>query len=238
MEASSRISSGTGEYFHGAPKYDLIDVFTKPGALLERSDWGEVVFIMLPQALFALVVAVASILVLALTSLPADLVLLSALALFLLTGLTGPVEALSGFSNEGTITIAALFVLAAGLKETGALSLITTRLFGRPQSVVRTQARLIIPVTALSAFLNNTPIVATFMPAVIDWARKQRISVSKLLMPLSFAAILGGTATLIGTSTNLVVHGLIRSETDLPGFGFFELAWVGIPCAIVGTIYV
>lgn len=191
-----------------------------------------------PQALFALLVALASILVLAFTSLPADLVLLSALALFLLAGLIEPVEALSGFSNEGTITIAALFVLAAGLKETGALSLITTHLFGRPQSIVRAQARLIIPVTVLSAFLNNTPVVATFMPAVIDWARKQRISVSKLLMPLSFAAIFGGSVTLIGTSTNLVIHGLIRSETNLPGFGFFELAWVGVPCAAIGTIYV
>jgi di/tricarboxylate transporter len=97
---------------------------------------------------------------------------------------------------------------------------------------------MMLPVTFMSAFLNNTPIVATFLPAVADWAKRQRISVSKLMMPLSYAAIFGGTCTLIGTSTNLVVDGLLKSQLHLSGFGFFELTWIGIPCAVVGILYV
>src|SRR5690606_39508696 len=90
----------------------------------------------------------------------------------------------------------------------------------------------------MSAFLNNTPVVATFLPAVLDWAKRQRISISKLAMPLSFAAILGGMCTLIGTSTNLVVHGMLLDTPDARGFTFFELAWVCVPCALLGMAYI
>jgi di/tricarboxylate transporter len=90
----------------------------------------------------------------------------------------------------------------------------------------------------MSAILNNTPVVAIFVPAVHDWARRQRISVSKLMMPLSYAAIAGGTCTLIGTSTNLVVNGLLASETKTASLSLFEIAWVGVPIVIIVVGYV
>lgn len=117
------------------------------------------------------------------------------------------------------------------------MNVLVQRLLGRPRSLLRAQMRLVVPVLSMSALLNNTPLVAMLMPVVSDWARQHRLSVSKLLMPLSFAAILGGTCTLIGTSTNLVVDGLLRTTTTLPGLGMFEIAWVGLPCALVGLGY-
>lgn len=82
-----------------------------------------------------------------------------------------------------------------------------------------------------------TPVVAMFLPAVNDWARRNRLPLSKLLIPLSYASILGGTCTLIGTSTNLVVNGLMAAQGDLPTLGLFEIAWVGLPCALAGLLY-
>ena len=98
-------------------------------------------------------------------------------------------------------------------------------------------ARMAAPVMALSAFLNNTPVVAMMLPVVHDWARKHRLSVSKLLIPLSYASILGGMCTLIGSSTNLVVSGLVLAEGSLAPLALFDIAWVGLPCAVVGAAY-
>src|SRR5690606_12100378 len=142
---------------------------------------------------------------LALTRIAADLVLMSALALLLISGILGPVQALSGFANPGVITIAALYVVAAGLKETGAVQWIARQLLGHPSTEMGAQGRMIAPTALLSAFLNNTAVVAMFIPAIQDWAQRLGIPASRLLLPLSYAAILGGTCTLIGTSTNLVV---------------------------------
>ena len=167
-----------------------------------------------------------------------DLILMGGLAALLLFGVLSPSDALAGFSNEGILTIGVLFIVAAGLRETGALDLVVRHLFRRPRNVFDAQLRLMIPVSFASAFINNTPLVASMLPAVDDWARKIRISPSKLLIPLSYAAILGGTCTLVGTSTNLVVQGLLLERADTRVLGLFELAWVGVPCAIVGIIYV
>jgi di/tricarboxylate transporter len=90
----------------------------------------------------------------------------------------------------------------------------------------------------MSGFLNNTPVVAMLVPVVEDWAKRWRLSVSRLMIPLSYAAILGGTVTLIGTSTNLIVHGLMLGSTDLPPMGFFEIGAVGLPAALIGVAYV
>jgi Na+/H+ antiporter NhaD/arsenite permease-like protein len=112
-----------------------------------------------------------------------------------------PRQMAAEFGNEGLITVAVLFVIAAGLTETGGMSLVTARLLGRPRSVAGAQMRMMLPVAAISAFLNNTPVVAMFVPVVNDWCKKAGISPSKLFIPLSYAAILGGVCTLIGTSS-------------------------------------
>ncbi|MEA3277865.1 MAG: SLC13 family permease [Pseudomonadota bacterium] len=163
-----------------------------------------------------------------------DIVTSAGLTLLLVAGVVSPADALSGFSNEGMLTVAVLYVVVTGLTETGAIGWIVHSLLGRPGSPLRAQLRLMAPVAALSAFLNNTPVVAIFIPAVQDWAKRHRLELSRLMIPLSYASIAGGTCTLIGTSTNLVVNGLYRTSTDGPGFGMFDLAWVGLP--VVGAV--
>jgi di/tricarboxylate transporter len=139
-------------------------------------------------------------------------------------------------AEPAMITVAALFIVAAGIRETGALHLVTERIFGRPQSVLKAQLRMMLPVASLSAFMNNTPLVAMLLPVVSDWAKKMRLSPSKLLMPLSFAAILGGLVTKIGTSTNVIVSGLMLSQLGRP-MEMFELASIGVPAALAGIVY-
>ncbi|MBB3045860.1 di/tricarboxylate transporter [Litorivivens lipolytica] len=168
--------------------------------------------------------------------LPADAIMLGALLVLLLTGVVSVPEALAGFANPGLITVALLYVVAAALRDTGAIYWLSHRLLGQPSSRGSAQSRLIFPTAALSAFLNNTTVVAMMIPAVQDWAQRFRLSVSHLLMPLSFAAILGGTCTLIGTSTNLVVDGLWQ-QRGFEGFPIFELAWVGVPLMLVGALF-
>lgn len=173
---------------------------------------------------------------LAFSRVSADLILMAALALLLFAGILGPVEALAGFANPGVITIATLYVVAAGLKETGAVQWIARLLLGHPKTSRGAQLRMIMPTGVLSGFMNNTAVVAMFIPAIQDWAQRLGIPASKLLLPLSYAAILGGTCTLIGTSTNLVVDGLLQSTLGI-NLGIFELAWVGVPLLVVGGAF-
>ncbi|MBV1860353.1 MAG: SLC13 family permease [Nannocystaceae bacterium] len=175
---------------------------------------------------------------LTLTRVSPDMVLLGGLASLLVAGVLTPAEAFGGFSNEGLATIAALFIVAEGLRRTGGVNFVGLRLLGRPSSLRAAQLRLMAPVAALSAFLNNTPVVAMMMPVVSDWARRRNLSVSKLLLPLSYASILGGLVTLVGTSTTLVVNGLMLATPGQEGFSMFDMAWVGIPAAVVGLIYI
>ena len=174
---------------------------------------------------------------LAATRIAADIVLVAGVTLLLVTGVLTPPEALAGLANEGMATVAVLYVVAAALRETGAIGWIVQGVLGRPRNLSGAQLRLMAPVVGLSAFLNNTPVVAMFLPAVVDWARQNRLPVSKLLIPLSYAAILGGTLTLIGTSTNLVVSGLMSAHPSLPGLAMFDITWVGLPSVVVGVAY-
>lgn len=145
-------------------------------------------------------------------------------------------KAFSGFSNPGVLTIAMMFIMAGALNNTGILRQINHIFFGREQShISRTQLRILFPVAALSAFINNTPVVALLIPAVRSWAERYNRALSKYLMPISFAAILGGMCTLIGTSTNLIIHGMMI-EAGMPGLGLFEISIVGVPLAIAGLL--
>jgi di/tricarboxylate transporter len=190
------------------------------------------------EAWFTLAVVAATVGMLIWTRLAPEFILGVALTVLVLSGTISPGEALYGFSNPGLITVALLYVVVAGLVDTGAVHALGARLLGRPKSVVAAQVRLMLPVTAISAFLNNTPVVAMLIPVVEDWSRRCQISVSKLMIPLSYAAILGGTCTVIGTSTNLVVHGMVLSATDLGPMGFFEIGLLGLPSALLGVAVV
>lgn len=147
-------------------------------------------------------------------------------------------EALAGFSNEGMITIALLFVVVGALSNSGAISQINRVLFGENgSSVSRKLIRILFPVSGISAFMNNTPVVAVLIPAVRSWTEKNHFAPSKFLIPISYAAILGGMCTLIGTSTNLIIHGLMLSY-GMKGMSLFEISKVGVPAAIVGLLFI
>lgn len=190
------------------------------------------------EAWLTLLVVLISLILMVRTRLAPEFILGSGLAILIFAGALEPAQALHGFSNPGLITVALLFVVVAGLVDTGAVHALGARLLGRPKSVVAAQARLMLPVTTISAFLNNTPVVAMLIPMVEDWSRRCQISVSKLMIPLSYAAILGGTCTIIGTSTNLVVHGMVLSETELGPMGFFEIGALGLPSALLGIVII
>lgn len=145
-------------------------------------------------------------------------------------------EAFAGFSNPQVLAVGMLFIVAAAVKDTGALSSITGALLDKGGSTRGALHRLLWPTAGLSAVMNNTPIVAMLTPEVRAWASARGLPTSRFLMPLSFAAILGGTCTLIGTSTNLLVSGLMEASGLTP-LGMFELSFIGLPCTVLGVVY-
>lgn len=188
------------------------------------------------SGIIILLILAAAFFLLAVKNAPADFVFLAALTAIIVLNLVPVKDALIGFSNEGMLTVAALYIVAHGMKETGGIQYVVHKMMGNTNSVFKAQFRVLTPVIGLSAFLNNTPIVAAFIPAINDWAKRNQISNSKLLIPLSYAAILGGTCTLIGTSTNLIVNGLVI-EYKNTSLNIFDPAFVGVPIAIAGIIY-
>jgi di/tricarboxylate transporter len=166
-----------------------------------------------------------------------DLVALGLFCVLAASTLLPAKDAFSVFANTAPFTVGAMFVLSAALVKCGAidgLSRMVERHGDRSYPVV--MLGLVLLVAAISAFINNTPVVVVFLPVVLNLARKMRLAPSKLLIPLSYAAVLGGCCTLIGTSTNLVVNGVITSK-GIEGFSMFELAWLGVPAALVGAVY-
>ncbi len=171
------------------------------------------------------------------TRISPDLILVGALTVLLAARVVSPSEALSGLSNPGLATVGILYVVVAGLRDTGGVFALGQWLLGRPRSFIAAQLRLMLPTAAISAFLNNTPVVAMMVPVVEDWCKRNQFSVSKFMIPLSYATIFGGTCSLIGTSTNLIVYGLVLEDGSLGRIGFFDIALVGIPSAILGILY-
>jgi di/tricarboxylate transporter len=202
---------------------------------------------MIWEAWVVLVVVVLLLYALARNLAAPDIVLMGAVTILMTMSLASdrfpsPRVMAAGFGNEGLLTVAVLFVVAAGLTETGAMALMTERFLGRPRSVRDAQIRMMLPVTTISAFLNNTPVVAMFIPVINDWCKRANLSPSKLFIPLSYAAVLGGVCTLIGTSTNLVVQGLMieaqKTDPSMPVMSMFTLSPIGVPVAIVGVAYI
>lgn len=177
----------------------------------------------------------------------ADTVLLGGLAIVMGFGAVSDrfpdaPQAVAGFGSKAVVTIGVLFVIAEGLRQTGAMAMVTRPLLGKPKSLAEAQTRLMLPVAGLSAFLNNTPIVAMLMPIVTDWCRHTGISPSKLFIPLSYAAIMGGSCSLIGTATNVFVaaeysdalsNRLVKGQP----LAMFSITAVGLPAALVGMGY-
>ena len=198
---------------------------------------------------------------------PVDLLFLTGLAIVTVTGVISPEQAVSGFANTAVLMIGALLVVSAALRHTGVLDWIGHYWLGRIPSERGAMYSLALGLVSVSAFLLNTALVAMAMPVVLDWCRKRSISPSKLLIPVSYFAILGGVCTMIGTSTTLVVHGEMQREhalrqstlpqtspsndaTSTPNrrwtrerfnqqlvpMRLFEIGYVGLPCAIAGTM--
>ncbi len=166
------------------------------------------------------------------------IILLCILTILLLFGVVNTREALSGFSNQGMLTVFLLFFVSEGVRQTGALNrLINVMLPKKKGFLPFMLLKITLPISVISAFLNNTPVVVIFAPFIKKWADKIRVPASKFLIPLSYATIFGGMCTLIGTSTNLVMHGLML-DNGFTGLTMFELGKVGVFVAIAGLLYI
>lgn len=188
------------------------------------------------DALLVVIIALAAIILFVREVWPPDVVAVLVLGSLTLFGLVTPKEAVSGFSSPATIAVGAMFLLSAGLRETGALNGVARFLAHVGINGPILALVMMLTVAVVSGFINNTAAVAVFLPVVIGVARRRRISASKLLIPLSFASQFGGVCTLIGTSTNLVVNSLAVGA-GLSGFGMFDFAPIGFLLVAVGTFY-
>jgi len=166
-----------------------------------------------------------------------DVVLVGAMIALTLLGILEPDQALQGFASNGVLTIAALYIVVAGLRETGAMAWISRWVLGRPRSLMVAQSKLMFVTSALSAVVNNTPVVALFIPVAQEWSSRFGYSISKLLLPMNHLVILAGMCTLVGTSTNLIVNSLLVKTVPDSGLSLFSLAWIGLPLTLIGFVY-
>ena len=190
------------------------------------------------EIIFVLLGLVGMLVALILDKMRPGIVLLSLVVMFMVAGIITPKQMVAGFSNRGMITVALLFLVSEGVRQSGALATVVKKLLpDKKTTVAKAQLRILPVVSAFSAFLNNTPVVVIFAPILRNWAKRVGLSCTKFLIPLSYATILGGLCTLIGTSTNLVVHGMMIDK-GLEGMKMFDLAFIGIPITIVGLAYI
>lgn len=166
------------------------------------------------------------------------MILFTVVVFFLCCGIISPKELLEGFSNKGMITVALLFLVSEGVRQSGCLAPIINKVLPVGKTTVaKAQMRMLPVIASISAFLNNTPVVVIFAPIIKRWAKAAHLPATKFLIPLSYVTILGGLCTLIGTSTNLVVHGMMI-DAGYEGLGMFELTWIGLPIAVAGILYI
>lgn len=254
--------------FGGAAKYrpkfsDLKDDHGYAGALLQlvlrfiKENWGILVFLLIVaiglamlgifsfdpiswKAWLAYAILIGILALLITNALSTAVSMLLGLTIMLAFKIVEPNQAIEGFSNTGVMAVAILFIVAEGIQRTSVLLPIFRILLGKPRWLWEAQLRVMVPVGLISAFLNNTPVVAMLIPVIQSWSRRSSFPASKLLMPLNNAAILGGTLTLLGTSTNLVVNGLaVQSESlDLSeGLAIFGITPIGSLMFAAGLIY-
>ena len=179
------------------------------------------------------------------SKLPPAAIFVGALTLTITFKLAPLTDSLKGFNNPGVLTVGALFMIAAGMYSTGAISILSDKLIGRPKSVLQAQLKILPNIAFGSAFLNNTPLVAMMIPVIRDLSRSCGLDAKKLFIPLSYASILGGTCTLIGTATNLVISGMITDTLEHGGdnlphmepVSLFGLSWVGVPITVAGIAF-
>ncbi|MFM7530041.1 MAG: SLC13 family permease, partial [Nodosilinea sp.] len=169
--------------------------------------------------------------------LPVDLTAIAITTVLILLGLVTPEEGIAGFSNSATITVLLMFILSAGIAKTGVIQMARDRLMvwggERPSQQILVMGLLVGPITA---FINNTAVVAVFLPIVEDWCKRRNLSPSKLLIPLSYATVLGGMITVIGTSTNILASGVSKS-LGFGEFSLFQFTAVGLITFAVGLVY-
>lgn len=188
-------------------------------------------------AIITIVIIIIAIILFATEWVSIDVVALMIAVSLVLTGVITPEEGVAGFSNKATLTVAFMFILSAALLKTGALQFIAQKLSDIfKKHFLLGLFLMMVMIAVFSAFVNNTPVVAVFIPVVIQIAHSSGISPSKMLIPLSFASIFGGMSTLIGTSTNILVSGIAEKE-GLPAFSMFEMAPVGLILLAAGLIY-
>ncbi len=171
--------------------------------------------------------------VMAKTRIPAVVAFLGAMTVLLVTGIISEAEGMAGFGSEPVVVHAAFFVVMAGLMQTGVLYWLTKHLLGNPNEYRQALVKLMLPIASLAAFLNSVNVVALFIDVVRIWARRLGTEPSRLLIPLSYAATLGGTCTLIGNSSNLVISGLYAERTGR-ALSFFAPLIPGLFCTVIG----
>ena len=176
-----------------------------------------------------------------------DVVMAGGLAVLMTLGVVDFNQASAGFASPAVLMLGGLFVVAAGLEHTGAIRLVAAKMLGKPRGVRMAQLRMMAPVALFSGFMSNTTVVAIAIPIVRDWARRLRMSPSALFLPLSFAAMLGGKLTLIGSASNLIImeefveyaeHSETMATSLSPAWMFFGIAAIGLPCSIVGILFI
>ena len=200
----------------------------RAGELAPRMAW---------EIWFTLAIVLTVMVMLATTPAPTEVVLLGAMILLSIVGVVSPSQALSGFSSPGVMTIAALYVVIAGLRETGTIAWFSQLVFGRPKSLLSAQVKLMSAGGLLSTVINNTPVVAMFIPIAQEWSARYGLPISRLLLPMNNVVILAGLCTLIGTSTNLVVYGLLIQARPDAHMNLFDLVWIGVPLTVMGFVY-